>query len=84
MLQDNLISQTEESEELIETGYGYIKKREVTNSNTGSISGEELRRTGVQDLERALLGRVPGLAMIDGELTIRGKNSINSSTNSYK
>lgn len=80
MLQDNLISQTEESEELIETGYGYIKKREVTNSNTGSISGEELRRTGVQDLERALLGRVPGLAMIDGQLTIRGKNSINSST----
>ena len=80
MLQDNLISQTEESEELIETGYGYIKKREVTNSNTGSISGEELRRTGVQNLERALLGRVPGLAMIDGELTIRGKNSINSST----
>lgn len=80
LLQGGLISQTDESEELIETGYGYIKRREVTNSNTGTISGEELRRTGVTNLERALLGRVPGLTMIDGELTMRGKNSINSST----
>lgn len=79
-LRGDLISQSDESEELLETGYGYIKRREVTNSNTGMISGEELRRTGVTDLERALLGRVPGLAMIDGELTMRGKNSINSST----
>ena len=79
-LQGDLISHSDESEELVDTGYGYIKRREVTNSNTGSISGEELRRMGATDLERALLGRVPGLAMIDGELTIRGKNSINSST----
>ncbi len=80
LLSGNSLSNAEESEALVEAGYGYIKKREVTNNNTGTISGEELRKTGVQNLERALLGRVPGLAMIDGELTMRGKNSINSST----
>ena len=76
VLADNSLSDVSESDELVEAGYGYIKRREVTNNNTGTISGEELRKTGVQNLERALLGRVPGLALVDGELTMRGKNSI--------
>lgn len=80
VLADNSLSDVSESDELVEAGYGYIKRREVTNNNTGTISGEELRKTGVQNLERALLGRVPGLALVDGELTMRGKNSINAST----
>ena len=79
VLYGDALSNVDESAELVEAGFGYIKRRE-SSPNTGVISGEELRKTGVQDLERALLGRVPGLAMIDGELTMPGKNSINSST----
>lgn len=50
-------TQTSESQELVDTGFGYVKKREYTNSS-GSISGEFLRRMGAQDLEAAILGRV--------------------------
>lgn len=49
-----------EDQELVDIGYGYVKRREVTTSTSG-ISGEELRRSGQTDILAALEGRVPGL-----------------------
>ena len=46
----------------------------------GMILGEDLRRSHQTDLELALLARVPGLMKINGELTIRGVSSVNSSS----
>lgn len=50
----------DEDEELVNWGYGYVKKRESLEVSSG-ISGEELRRTGATNLLEALRGRVPGL-----------------------
>ena len=69
--------QTSESEELINTGFGYVKKREYTNSS-GTISGEFLRRMGVQDLESAILGRVAGVTKVNGQIVIRNVGQVNA------
>ena len=78
ILVDGSVLNAEESQELIDTGYGYVKRREQT-SRSGVISGDELRSMGQMDLQEALLGVVPGLQLVNGELTLRGSTSINAS-----
>lgn len=74
--------QSEEDEELVAWGYGFVKKRESLTPSNG-ISGEELRRTGETSLLRALQGRIPGLNISptgiigpDASVSMRGINSI--------
>ena len=73
------VSDVEESQELIDTGYGYVKRRELTQ-RSDVISGDELRSLGQMDLQEALLGVMPGLQLINGELSLRGSTSLNAST----
>lgn len=76
MLIGEAISEAKESQELVDLGIGYVKRREF-NSSYGVISGDELRKENpAQDLETALLGRVAGLTKINGELSLRGHNSL--------
>ena len=78
ILVDGSVLNAEESQELIDTGYGHVKRREQT-SRSGVITGDELRSMGQMDLQEALLGAVPGLQLVNGELTLRGSTSINAS-----
>lgn len=84
--EENQVKEVSESQELVDIGYGYVKRREhILPSNT--ISGEELVRTGQTNLLNALAGKVPGLnispnASPGGEasVNIRGIHSINLSS----
>lgn len=74
--------ETREDEELVNWGYGYVKKRESLEVSSG-ITGEELIRSGQTSLLQALQGRIPGLYVTNsnrvGEepsLNIRGINSL--------
>lgn len=78
ILVGSTVSGVEESQELIDTGFGYVKQRERT-SRSGVITGEELRSLGQMDLQEALLGFVPGMQLVNGELTLRGSTSLNAS-----
>lgn len=60
---DQLNYQSEEDQELVDIGYGFVKRREHTGVSSG-ISGEELRKTGKSDLLDALQGKVPGLTIL--------------------
>lgn len=76
MLIGEAVSEAVESQELVDLGIGYVRRREF-NSSYGVITGEELRKENpAQDLETALLGRVAGLTKTNGELTLRGNNSL--------
>lgn len=77
VLLDGGSSEAKESEELVNTGFGYVKKREYTNSS-GTISGEFLRRMGTQDLESAIVGRVAGVTKVNGEIVIRNTGKVNA------
>ena len=52
-----------------------MKRREQTIPVSG-ISGEELQRTGKTDILEALVGKVAGYALINGEPRIRSNNSL--------
>ena len=69
----------ENDEEIANTGYGYVKRRELTVASSG-ISGERLRATGAHDIIGALKGLVPGLYVSGprgGEtVNIRGQKSL--------
>lgn len=74
---------TEEDDELVDIGFGFVKRRECTTSH-GTISGEELVRSGRTNLIDALQGKVPGLNIVTGGapgnramVTIRGISSLN-------
>lgn len=69
----------EESEELMNYGFGYVKRRESTDYSSG-ISGDRLRATGAKSLVDAIQMCYPGLRYINGELCILTQNSINSSS----
>lgn len=69
----------EESEELMNYGFGYVKRRESTDFSSG-ISGDRLRSVGGSSLLNALLVCCPSLRYINGELCLRTQNSINSSS----
>ena len=77
-LGDELKYEVRQDEELVNTGFGFVKRRESCNSTTG-ISGEVLVRTGRIDLMEALQGLVPGLSIINGKAVIRGLATINGS-----
>lgn len=74
--------QAEFDEELVNIGYGYVKRREHTGVSSG-ISGERLRATGARDIMSALKGLVPGLnvngAHGDYSVNIRGVKSLTQS-----
>ena len=65
----------EQDEELINFGYGFVKRREYTGVSNG-ISGEELLRTGRKDILSALTGKVAGLDITANGVTIRGTRSL--------
>ena len=82
-LGDQISPEVQEDQDLVNWGYGYVKKRESVEVSNG-ISGEELARTGQTNLLEALRGRVPGLSVGnsarlggDPEVRMRGINSIN-------
>lgn len=79
MIVDQRIAVADECPALVNVGYGYVKRREY-NSTYNVVTGEELRQSAILDLETALIGRVPGLMRMGGELTLRGRNSINLSS----
>ena len=65
-----------QDDELVNEGYGYVKRREYTGSSNG-ISGDRLRRTGQRSVLQALVGLVPGLTITpDGKANIRGQRSL--------
>ncbi len=69
----------EESEELMNYGFGYVKRRESTDYSSG-ISGDRLRATGAKGLIEAIQMCYPGLRYINGELCLITQNSIGSSS----
>lgn len=70
---------TEYDEEIANTGYGYVKRREYTGVSSG-ISGEQLRATGQRDILGALKGLVAGLTITGSSgnysVNIRGQKSL--------
>lgn len=70
---------SDESEELMSYGFGYVKRRESLDYSSG-ISGDRLRATGTSDLRKAIMMCYPGLKYINGELCLMTQNSINSSS----
>lgn len=73
------VQRAEESEELMNYGFGYVKRRESTDFSSG-ISGERLRAMGTSNLGDAIVKCYPGLRYINGELCLRTQNSINGSS----
>ncbi|MCM1519753.1 MAG: TonB-dependent receptor plug domain-containing protein [Lachnoclostridium sp.] len=66
--------------ELINAGYGFVKRREYNSASNG-ISGERLAATGRSEIIDALIGLVPGLERsARGGVTLRGTNSFTSNT----
>lgn len=69
----------ENDEDLANTGFGYVKRREYTGVSSG-ISGDRLRATGSRDILGALKGLVPGLTVTgssgDRSVNIRGVKSL--------
>ncbi|MDR1810958.1 MAG: TonB-dependent receptor plug domain-containing protein [Prevotella sp.] len=73
-------------DEIIDVGYGSVKKSRQSSSSS-SITGEELLKTGESDLIRALAGKISGVRIAylsDGTptLRIRGATSIKEENNS--
>jgi TonB-dependent SusC/RagA subfamily outer membrane receptor len=65
-----------EEEELVNTGYGFVKRRESCNATTG-IPGELLVRTGRINILEAMRGMVPGVQIsTSGKVVIRGQATI--------
>lgn len=69
----------DEDAELVDLGFGYVKRREYAGSSSG-VTGEMMLQKGFTDLQTALLTLIPGLQLINGELVIRGQSSVNSSS----
>ena len=78
-LGDELKFDVQQDEELVNIGYGFVKRRESCSATSG-ISGDVLIRTGRTDVMEALQGLVPGLSITNGKAIIRGIGSINAST----
>lgn len=79
MIVNQGIIAADECPALLDVGYGFVKRKEYNSSYT-VITGEELRQSVNPDLESILIGLVPGLTRSNGELTLRGRNSINLSS----
>lgn len=76
-------AQAENDDEIANTGFGFVKRREFTGVSSG-ISGDRLRSTGRRDVISALKGLVPGLNVTgtagNQSVNIRGVNSLTSPT----
>lgn len=72
-------ARVEESMELMNYGFGYVKRRESLDYSSG-ISGDRLRATGAKSLVEAIQMCYPGLRYINGELCLQTQNSINGSS----
>lgn len=57
-------SEAEESAQLLDFGFGYVRQREHVGYNS-RITGEELMRTGCTDILSALSGLIPGLEIAE-------------------
>lgn len=79
ILDGDAVAQSMEDDELVNLGYGYVKRREHTGVSSG-ISGDRLRQTGQRDILKALSGLVAGLniTQVNGEtdVNIRGQKSL--------
>lgn len=80
-LGDQLTPEAQEDQDLVDLGYGFVKRRESVQSSSG-IRGEDLIRSGYSNLLQALQGRVPGLNIYvsgrpgdEGTVRMRGTNS---------
>lgn len=71
-LAENKKIETSEDQQLVDQGFGYISRRENTNVSN-FISGDELRKSGYNNIISALQGRVPGLN-ITGSQSAGGNN----------
>lgn len=78
-MEEGDVYRAEESEELMNYGYGYVKRRESTDYTSG-ISGDRLRATGCSNLQDAIMICYSGLRYINGELCLMTQNSINGSS----
>lgn len=76
-LEEGVTYRAQESEELMNYGFGYVKRRESIDYSSG-ISGERLRATGCSNLQDAIMICYPGLRYINGKLCLMTQNSINS------
>ena len=85
-LADASLFTAEDAEELVSIGVDYVRTRERYNAATTVISGEDIVRTGRDDVLEALMGLVPGLNVMRGnqgegaKAYIRGTTSINGPT----
>lgn len=70
-------AESDEDKALVDSGFGYIKRREYVSSSS-RLSGEEMVRRGYTDLQSAILGLVPSVQLHNGQIIIRGVGSINS------
>lgn len=77
VIDDGKVVEAQQVQELTDAGFAYVKKREQS-TGSGVITGEELRRSGHTDFERALMSRVSGLVKVDGQLQLRGFYSVNA------
>ena len=78
-MEEGVTYRAEESEELMNYGYGYVKRRESVDYTSG-ISGDRIRATGCSNLQDAIMMCYPGLRYINGELCLLTQNSINGSS----
>lgn len=78
-LEEGYTYHAKESEELMNYGFGYVKRRESVDYSSG-ISGDRLRATGCSNLQDAIMICYPGLRYINGELCLLSRNSINGSS----
>ena len=78
-MEEGEVYRAEESEELMNYGFGYVKRRESTDYTSG-ISGDRLRATGCSNLLEAIMICYPGLRYINGELCLMTQNSINGNS----
>ena len=71
------------SEDSVNIGFGYVKKKDLTTS-VSRVEADELQMRGYTSIGEYLKGRVPGLQVMKVgsgyKYQIRGINSINSST----
>ncbi|MCI6549262.1 MAG: TonB-dependent receptor plug domain-containing protein [Prevotella sp.] len=82
-LADETNFKAEEDSLLTDIGFGFVNRREYTGTSN-YISGEELRRSGFNDVLSALQGRVPGLNVVgtsgrggeSQQVSMRGTRSI--------
>jgi outer membrane receptor for ferrienterochelin and colicin len=57
-----VVKQADEDGQLVDLGFGFVSRREHTGGSN-FIGGDELRRSGQNDVLSALQGRVPGLSI---------------------